>query len=256
MNIFDIKRLPKGLLILIPSDILLVIFLLPMFSGIINTGNVAGVIFCVCVDLIWVFYPLIKRVGGLFILFKASLAVFAVGLCYVGFLSVNMFFVATQKPENMQNNATVIVLGCHVRPDGSPSRMLRYRLEAARELLLENENLMCVVTGGQGENEPATEASVMRDWLVRSGISNERIFLEDKSTSTYENLKFAREIMMDNNLPQSVVVVSDGFHLYRARMYAREHFENVGTYAAQTDTVVLPTYWVREWFAITREKFF
>jgi len=252
MNILDIKRLPKGLFILIPSDILFLIFLIPMFSGIVNAGNIAGIIFCVCVDLLWLFYPLIKRVRGLFVAFKASMAVLAVGLCYVAVLSVNMAVTASEKyiPER----ATVVVLGCHVRPNGVPSRMLRERLEAALELLLEDESLLCVVTGGQGPNEPATEASIMRDWLVRNGIAEERIFLEDKSTNTHENLKFAYNVIVENNLSQNIVIVSDGFHLSRAKNYGLKlDFNKVAVYAAKTDLIVLPTYWVREWFAITRE---
>jgi len=255
MNKISKKRLISGLLILPPIGFLCFIFIVPMQYGIINAGNIAGLMFCAVVALSWAFEPLIKRRKKLFLVFKILAGLFALGCAYVITLSVCMAVIASEKPDYYDGEgAVVVVLGCQVRPNGVPSRMLLERLKTARELLLEDESLLCVVTGGQGRNEPATEASVMRDWMIRNGISEERIFIEDKSTNTDENLRFARNVMLDNDLPLNVIIVSDGFHLFRAQvLIGGNYFEKVASVAAETNLSVLPTYWVREWFSITWE---
>jgi len=182
------------------------------------------------------------------------LIILSLGIIWAVFLSVNMLMVINTAPDYDENkNYTVIVLGCQVRKDGRPSDMLRERLIAALRLLNEHEEFVCVVTGGQGANEPLPEAHVMRDWLIDKGISPERIFIEDKSTSTRENLDFASAVIADNNLPTDVVIVSDGFHLYRAKRTASGIFGEVHTYAGYTYRRVLVPYWIREWAALTRD---
>ena len=74
----------------------------------------------------------------------------------------------------------IIVLGAQMKPAG-PSVVLKFRLDAAYEYLIENENTVCVVSGGQGANEPCTEAQGMYDYLVEKGIAPERILMEDKA---------------------------------------------------------------------------
>lgn len=196
-------------------------------------------------------YFRISNKKKLFKLFLVFAVLFALGCSYAVFLSVNMAAAAFGKPNIITGEQrTVIILGCQIRGD-NPSVMLAGRLSAALELLLEDENTVCVVTGGLGKNQTRTEADVMREWLISKGVSQERIFLEDKSTSTTENLEFAFNIITENNLPTDVIIVSDGFHLYRAKILGNRHFDQIDTYGAQTRFIVLPTYWVREWISIS-----
>jgi uncharacterized SAM-binding protein YcdF (DUF218 family) len=226
-----------------------------MTVRIINAGNIAGVLFCVAVALIWLFYPLIKRGKKLFLAFKICAILFAVGLCYAAFLSVNMLAAMRDKPEIFaEKERVVIILGCQIRGD-YPSFMLARRLEAARDYLLADENAVCIVTGGIGARQTRSEACVMRDWLVENGIAEERIFLEELSTSTAENIAFAYDIIAENDLSRDVVIVSDGFHLWRGRIIAGKYFDEISSVAAKTQRYVLPTYWVREWLALTQELF-
>lgn len=81
----------------------------------------------------------------------------------------------------------IIVLGAQVKESG-PSVVLRYRLDRAVSYLKENDNTLVIVSGGKGINEPATEASVMKEYLINEGINEERIIIEDKSNTTKENL--------------------------------------------------------------------
>lgn len=128
----------------------------------------------------------------------------------------------------------MVVLGCQVRPDG-PSILLRDRLEEALDYLEDHPNMTVVVSGGQGSNEPTTEARAMADYLTARGIGEDRILLEDRSRNTSQNLRYTKELLEAEgyDLSQGVLVVSNGFHLTRARMLAeRTGYENVSTLAA------------------------
>ena len=86
----------------------------------------------------------------------------------------------------------VVVLGAKVN-GATPSLTLKYRIDKAYDYLRENPDTVVVASGGQGPNEGISEASAMFNRFVGKGISPERILLEDRSTSTTENLVFSRE---------------------------------------------------------------
>ena len=109
----------------------------------------------------------------------------------------------------------LIVLGARVRPDGTPSHTLENRCRAALEVWRREQRLAVIVCGGRGEDEPATEASVMRGFLVKAGVPAAHIFSEDTSTNTLENLRNARRIMEARGLCRAAVITSD-YHLTRA----------------------------------------
>lgn len=134
---------------------------------------------------------------------------------------------------------TIIVLGAKVDGD-VPSLTLKTRLEAALAYLEDEPSARVIVTGGQGRGETRTEASVMAEWLSSRGVANDRIFLEDKSTDTRENLQNARAIADAQNLPAPFGVVSSSFHLYRAEKLALEAgFKEVQTLSAPVPRVPL-----------------
>lgn len=107
----------------------------------------------------------------------------------------------------------LIVLGAQVREDG-PSVVLTYRLEKAAEYLAKHPKTKCIVSGGQGPNEPTSEAEGMRDYLTAHGVDASRIILEDKSTDTSENLKYCLELLPSADT--RVAVITNNFHMYRA----------------------------------------
>ncbi|MFR6589470.1 MAG: YdcF family protein [Gallintestinimicrobium sp.] len=72
----------------------------------------------------------------------------------------------------------------------------------------------CVLSGGQGSNEPVSEAQGMYDDLVKKGIDPKRLILEDQSTNTVENLRFSRKLIPRE--VQKVGIVTSNFHVYRA----------------------------------------
>ena len=91
-------------------------------------------------------------------------------------------------------------------------------METAAAYLKENPETVCIVSGGQGPGEAITEAASMQVYLMKEGIRPERILLEDKATSTWENLEFSLDLIEKTAgaRPASVGVITSEFHLFRA----------------------------------------
>lgn len=119
-----------------------------------------------------------------------------------------------------QGADTLIVLGAKVwgnEEDPQASPVLKERLDQAFIYLKDNPGTRVIVTGGQGSDEPESEAVVMRDYLILLGVSKERILVEDQSTSTKENLIFSQQF---GELGRVVLVTSD-YHTYRGLLMAK-----------------------------------
>ena len=165
------------------------------------------------------------------------------------FLTVSVCMIAAERRQP-RPGSTVIVLGAGIYDD-RPSRILSERLDAAAERLLADPQALCIVTGGQGPDEITTEASVMRRELIARGIAAERIYMEEESESTFENLRNAAEIIRREGLPTDVTVVTQGFHQLRGQSFARQAgLQNVGATVADTPLYLLAPYWIREFAGI------
>lgn len=128
----------------------------------------------------------------------------------------------------------MVVLGAQVKPWG-PSVLLVDRLDTALEYLREHPELPVVVTGGQGPDEPFTEAVAMRDYLVAHGLEEDRIWLEEAAHNTTQNLEYTRALLEEKGYDMEdthLLVVSNGFHLARVRMLAGRHELDISTLAA------------------------
>lgn len=117
----------------------------------------------------------------------------------------------------------MVVLGSRVRPDGL-SVTLRSRIHAAYQYLSLHPEVICIVSGGQGSDEPMSEAQAMFDELVRLGIDPARIRMEDRSTSTWENLQFSLALIEaeTGSRPEKLGLISSDYHLFRAGLQARD----------------------------------
>ncbi len=116
----------------------------------------------------------------------------------------------------------LVVLGAKVNPTG-PSVSLNDRIQGAYEYLAAHPEVIAVVSGGKGGDEPMTEAQCMYEELVRLGISPERIWMEDQATSTWENLHFSLDLIEERTgkRPGKIGVLSSEYHLYRASLFAK-----------------------------------
>lgn len=137
-------------------------------------------------------------------------------LVYFIVCNIFIFIYAQQKPS--QHAQTMVILGSQVL--GTPavaSPTLADRLDVAVQYLNENPETKVVVCGGQGEDESATEASVMAKYLIDKGIDANRVYQEDKSRRTAEQFIFANRVLP---LGKTVVVTND-FHILRSIMLAK-----------------------------------
>lgn len=145
----------------------------------------------------------------------------------------------------------IIVLGAQMKP-GGPSAVLKFRLDAAYDYLMANEDTLCVVSGGQGANEPCSEAEGMYAYLVERGIAPERILMEDKSTDTSENIAFSAALI--GGTDKDVGIVTNNFHVFRGVMLARHAgFENACGISARSNIYFQPNNLVREFFGIMKD---
>ena len=154
-----------------------------------------------------------------------------------------------------QEETTVVVLGCRVK-NKKPSLALKERLDKTYQYLNENPKLQCILSGGQGANEEISEAKCMYQYLVNKGIDPHRLYQEDKSTSTRENILFSYQLIKKENLPKAITIITNEFHEYRAQTIARRL--NIKSYAISAHTAwwLFPTYFVREIFGIVYEFIF
>jgi len=133
----------------------------------------------------------------------------------------------------------MVILGCQLY-DWGPSILLQDRLDKALEYLEDHPDMTVVVSGGQGAEEPTSEAQGMADYLAEHGVSRENIIQETMSHNTYQNLSYTAKQLEEAGIDpkEGVLIVSNGFHLTRAKMLAgRVGFEQVSTLAAPSSHV-------------------
>lgn len=155
----------------------------------------------------------------------------------------------------------MIILGCRVMPGGEPSILLQDRLDTALDYLDDHPEMTVVVSGGQGSNEPTSEAACMADYLEEHGVDSDQILLEDQSSNTKENLIYSRDLLEEHGivvLSDEVLVVSNGFHLTRAQMLAERYgYESVSVLAAPTSHIPSRIQmYIREPLALAKSFFF
>lgn len=161
-----------------------------------------------------------------------------IALMLAGVLCFGMLFAAVMYGAYDHVNGepeVMLILGCQVKPWG-PSILLQDRLDRALEYLEDNPDMVVVVSGGQGPDEPVSEARAMADYLIEHGVEEGGILLEDQSHNTDQNFRCSRQILEQAGYDSEeiqILVVSNGFHLTRARMLAeRAGFKDVSTLAA------------------------
>ena len=146
-----------------------------------------------------------------------------------------------------------IVFGAKVKEDG-PTKTLASRLKKAAELMNSDEDALCIVSGGQGPDEPFTEASCMKDYLVNLGIDAKRIYLEEKASNTRENIRYSVKLIDELGLAEcEIVCVSSDTHIPRIRLMCKN--ENVDALYVKAETPekqFLFTAWVREYLSYAK----
>ena len=112
----------------------------------------------------------------------------------------------------------LIVLGAGLY-QGRVSPLLAGRVQKAVSLSQDNPQTKFIMSGGQGSDEPRSEAAAMKEYAMSLGVPADRIILEDQSTNTAENIKFSQRLIPPN---QKIALVTNNFHLLRALLLSRQ----------------------------------
>lgn len=185
--------------------------------------------------------------------------VIRLGVILLAMSSVVYIWLGEEMKQGVQPAANgtatyMIVLGAKVKPGGIPSLSLKNRLEEAVKYLKKYPHVKVIVSGGKGEDEDRTEASVMFKYLQDNGIDTNRIVVEDQSTSTYENLLFSKELLPKET--KEITIVSNDFHLKRAKYLAESLGFEVDVVAAKTPKSVELKLTLREKAALLKTYVF
>lgn len=131
--------------------------------------------------------------------------------------------------------AHIIVLGCKLF-GCVPSVSLQDRIRAAADYLVKHPDTVAILSGGRCENEDLSEARYMFSALTEMGIAPERLFLEEESLNTWENLRFSAKLMdaKFGARPDCVGLLSSEYHLFRAAMHAKKQGLKIVTIPAST----------------------
>ena len=175
-------------------------------------------------------------------------------ICLIIIFFVLSFLVREGGKYPSENADYVVVLGAHVYGEKMSSN-LQYRVEAAYEYLQKNPETKVVLSGGRGNGEDITEAEAMRRFLADKGIAQERMLLEETSTNTEENIKNSAILIGDKK--KSVIIVSNAFHLYRAKGIAKKQgYENVSGIGTKIKGYTVPNCYAREVIAVIKYKIY
>lgn len=249
------------IIVIIICVLLCLSFVFTMCANIVNHGSIIGTIGCLAVILSIRIYNKYKKHKVIKTVTRTILIFAGVFAAYCAVISMFIISGITNDPrkafqtgtDGIREPETVIVLGCKTI-NGNPSPMLAARLDTAAEYLLDNPLAVCIVAGGQGGNEIESEASTMEHYLITKGIDSSRIYKEDKSKNTEENLRFSAELIKNQGLPENVIIVSESYHVYRGTRNAEKHGLKAAALPAPTNTPwAVPSYWLREIFALSRD---
>jgi uncharacterized SAM-binding protein YcdF (DUF218 family) len=149
----------------------------------------------------------------------------------------------------------VIIHGAGIRKDGTVTKLLAERCDKAIAVYRRDPTPPYLIpSGGQGSDEVCSEAEAMQKYLMQNGIPEEKILMEDRSTTTMENVVNSRDIINSRPGRKYTALVTSNYHVYRAMRYARK----AGLKAVGIGAHVAPYYWpsavIREFIAVHREK--
>lgn len=128
--------------------------------------------------------------------------------------------------EPAKDKDYIIVLGCAIRKDGTPTPLLRGRLDRALDFARAQaaetgRTPVFVLSGGQGRDECISEAEAMHRYLLARGVPEERMLLEDRSTDTAENMAFSKALISKRDPAARVAFSTSNYHVFRSGLKAR-----------------------------------
>ena len=196
---------------------------------------------------------------------KISIIIFIFLFCFVQYFIIKEYINDRKAVNENKKVDYVIILGARVKGE-KPAKSLMERIKAATEYLKENPEVKVIATGGKGKNEGIAEGVAIKRELLKNGISEDRIILEDKSKNTVENFRFSLEKIRNSengknknsenngNRKIKVLIVTNDYHIFRSKNIARKvGFDNkdyeIYGLPAKTPLISIPQSYFREFLS-------
>lgn len=246
---------------IIIEAIFLIWFIIPIRFRVFKAGNIVGVLLCLIALFRTAFSPQYHQMEAALLSYPITRILwlivkwaFIAFLIYAVIVSICMIAAMKIKPAE---NATAVILGAQVKPWGA-SRLLKQRIHAAEKYMAQHPTVIAIASGGQGVNEPMSEAQCIDEFMRKDGVDPQRIIIEDRSVNTEQNLLYSLRIIKEKQLGSDIAIVSDSYHQLRARIIAYKIDRNVRVGACNTKNTkfgyfIYPSFFVREWIAIPVE---
>ena len=233
------------IILIISAIIVLAMFVLPLFWGVHNLANLVGALYAICFAVEAIVYDKLSfnaKKYTVFLLFLVAIL-----------LIFGSMYVMSKGKDTAKNQKTLIVLGCRVKGD-TPSIALEKRAESAYFYLLKNPQSIAILSGGQGKDENLSEALCLKNLLTERGINPDRLYLEEMSTSTSQNIAFSKRIIEQNGFSTDVAIATSEYHQLRSKLICKRYDLNAFAVSSKTKPILLPTFLLRELMALLNEK--
>ena len=144
----------------------------------------------------------------------------------------------------------ILILGCKFRSDGTLSPLLRGRVDKAlefwhRQRAQTGKEAVLIPSGGQGADEPISEAEAMRRYIDARGIPADRVLVEDQSRNTYQNMVFSKALIGPSG--GKVVYATTNYHVFRSGVWANLAGLPAEGVGSRTRWWYWPNAFMREW---------
>ena len=189
--------------------------------------------------------------------------VYAGAFCYFECLLYSTVYCGfkTAAHEPNMDRDFVIVLGCAIRPDGSLMPIVRGRVERAmkfadKQFELTGKRPVLLPSGGKGSDEIMAESEAMAKYMREHGVAEDAIIIENKSTTTMENLIFSRKIIDAINPQAKVAFSTTSYHVFRSGIFAKKLGWDIDGMGCPTKWYFWPNAFLREFVALVVSSFY
>lgn len=184
-------------------------------------------------------------------------------LCYFECMLISTMFcaAASTRYKPAPDMDYIIILGCAIRRDGTPTPLLRGRVQRAFDFEKEQyektgKHAKFVPSGGQGSDEVISEAESIARCLVELGVPGDRIVKEDKSVNTYQNMAFSKKVIESDSTSENCNIgfSTTNYHVFRGYTLAEKLGMKVKGLSAKTKLYFFPNAFIREFIGLLWEK--
>ena len=153
------------------------------------------------------------------------------------------------------NKDAIIILGCQIKKDGTLTPLLKSRVDKAVEFSkMQKEktkkDIVFVPSGGKGKDEIISEANAMKNYLLMQGIKKSKIIVENKSKSTFENIKFSNKLIQEKINDPIIAVSTTNYHVFRAGVIASKQNIIIEGIGSKTKSYYWVNAFIREYIAL------